>query len=49
MNNGTLTTRPFSNVASFCALLVVLPLTASVVSVTTYSTFSGNVIPIISP
>ena len=36
-------------VASLVALLVVFPLTASVVSVTSYSTFSGKVIPRISP
>ena len=48
INKGTLTTKPVSSSASLVALLVVLPLTASLVSVTSYSTFSGNTIPIIS-
>ena len=49
MNNGTLTIKPVSHSASFKALVVVFPLTAGSVCVTTNSTLSGKSIPNISP
>ena len=48
INKGTFTSRPFSSVASLSAFVEVFPLTASVVYVTLYSTFSGKFKPISS-
>ena len=48
MNIGTLTTNPVSKVASFNAFVAVFPATAGALSVTSNTTFSGKLIPIIS-
>ena len=49
MNSGTFTVSPFSKVASLVALVAVFPLTPGSVWATSYSIFSGNVIPRTSP